>query len=249
MAETDPVRQERFILRSEGLDLRVFAAVPANEEVASPCVQIHHGGGGFGPLYEQMAEQLARHGILGVALIHRGYPGSEGCQQYGKGEVRDIGNLSEELRRRFDVDSERMAIIGYSRGAHSALLALERYRDFCAGVLWSPPVDMARHVRVHPWIQDIIGGSPGHVPEEYACRSPLGAVEQISCPVLILHGEQDDVVPAEHSRLLAAALKAEGKTFELEFMPGEGHVWSQGGLLTVWRRTGAFLERYLMAET
>src|SRR5660398_11669 len=86
MAETDPVRQERFILRSEGLDLRVFAAVPANEEVASPCVQIHHGGGGFDPLYEQMAQQLARHGFLGVALIHRGYPGSEGCQQYGKGE-------------------------------------------------------------------------------------------------------------------------------------------------------------------
>ena len=86
------------------------------------------------------------------------------------------------------------------------------------------------------------------MPEEYACRSPLESVERISCPVLLLHGEEDDVVPVEHARLLAQALEARNKPFELGILPGEGHIWSTSGLRTVWRRTVAFLEQHLAAK-
>jgi dipeptidyl aminopeptidase/acylaminoacyl peptidase len=94
----------------------------------------------------------------------------------------------------------------------------------------------------------MIGGTPEEVPEEYACRSPLGGVDRISCPVLILHGEQDDVVPVVHARLLAGALEDLGKPCELGLLPEEGHSWSTPGLRTVWSRTVAYLERHLMAE-
>lgn len=248
MRRAEGIRQERFVLCSEGLGLQVFVATPQEGSVLLPTVQIHHGGGGFDPLYEQMAVSLAQRGFVGVAMVHRGYPGSEGHMEYGKGEIVDIGNLCDELRSRPYVDPERLGILGYSRGAHAALLALGRYDGFRAGVLWSAPVDMERHVRVHPWIQQIVGGTPEEVPEEYAYRSPLGSVDRIPCPVLILHGEEDEVVPVEHARLLAQALEARNKPFELGILPGEGHIWSTSGLRTVWRRTVAFLEQYLAAK-
>ena len=248
MQHADQFRQERFVLRSSGLELQVFVAIPPSSARPLPSVQIHHGGGGFEPLYEQMATALAQRGLVGIAMVHRGFPGSDGHMEYGKGEIVDIGNLADEMRDRCYIDPDRMGILGYSRGAHSTLLALECHDCFRAGVVWSAPVDMARHVRVHPWIQQIIGGTPAEVPEEYACRSPLGSVERIQCPVLILHGEQDDVVPVEHARLLAGALEARGKPFELEILPEEGHIWSTPGLRTVWGRTLAFLEQRLMTE-
>lgn len=248
MGRTEQVRQERFVLRSDGLRLQVFVAIPRESARTLPSVQINHGGGGFDPLYEQMAVALAQRGFVGVAMVHRGYPGSDGHMEYGKGEIVDIGNLCAELCGRPYVDPDRLGILGYSRGAHAALLAIERHDCFRAGVLWSAPVDMARHVRVHPWIEHMIGGTPEQVPEEYACRSPLASVDRIHCPLLILHGEQDDVVPVEHARLLAGALEERGKPFELGLLPGEGHTWTPSGLRTVWSRTVAFLERHLSVE-
>lgn len=245
--EQTGILEERFTLRSQGLALAVFAARPADRTGRLPVVQLHHGGGGPGPLYEDLAVLLAERGFVGIAMVHRGYPGSAGRMEYGKGEVLDIGSLSQELGRRTYADPDRMGIVGYSRGAHSALLALERYDFFRAGVLWSAPVDMLRHVRLHPWIAEMIGGAPEEVPEEYAARSPLARAGEIDCPLLILHGEDDDVVPPEHSLLLATALEEHGKPFELELFPGEGHVWSPSGFATVWSRTVAFLERHLGA--
>ena len=97
-----PFRTEVFMLESQGLKLRVFIAVPEPLEDPMPLVQIHHGGGGYEPIYEEMAMEMAANGFVGAAMIHRGYAGSEGEMEYGKGEILDIKNLTDELLRRPD---------------------------------------------------------------------------------------------------------------------------------------------------
>ncbi|MEW6487786.1 MAG: prolyl oligopeptidase family serine peptidase [Thermodesulfobacteriota bacterium] len=246
MPRPSKVLEERLTLHSEGLRLAVFAARPADRAGRLPAVEIHHGGGGYDTFYEDLAILLAERGFVGVAMAHRGNPGSEGRTEYGRGEVADIGHLSEELCRRADVDPGRLGIVGYSRGAHSALLALERFDFFRAAVLWSPPVEMERHVRLHPWIAQLIGATPEEAPEQYALRSPLPRAGEIRCPLLILHGEEDDVVPPEHSLLLARELERTHRPFELELLPGEGHTWSAAGFAAVWGRTVSFLEHHLL---
>ena len=53
-------------------------------------------------------------------------------------------------------------------------------------------------------------------PEELTGRSN-------DAPVLLVHGESDDVVPAFRSRDAAAALKAAGVPTQTLFIPGLGH--------------------------
>jgi len=141
-----------------------------------------------------MIETLARRGFAGIAMIHRGYPGSEGRQEYGQGEVTDIGNLARRLMTDPRIDVNRMGIMGYSRGAHHALLAVEDYDFFQAAALWSTPVDMVEHVMVNPWIAEIIGGSEQSRSQRYYQLSAIHFVDRIACPRLLIHGEKDRII-------------------------------------------------------
>lgn len=244
MEEKD-IEKEIFILESDGLKLRVFVAFPRSASEPMPSVQIHHAGGGYEGIYEHMGIDLAERGMVGITMIHRGYPGSEGLMEYGKGEIRDIGNLIKEMKTRPYIDPDRMGIMGYSRGAHNALLAIEHYDDFRAGALWSTPVDMFDHVQVNPWISEMFGGTPDQVPEEYRIRSSILFVEQVNCPLLLIHGEIDNVVPVRHTLQLSEALKKLNKPYELKLFQAEGHIWSMSGFNKNWRLTIDWFERHL----
>lgn len=243
--QSEGIVRNSFLLKSEGLNLRVFTAVPTAGSPPWPAVQIHHAGGGYESIYTHMIEDLARRGFVGVSMIHRGYPGSDGSQEYGQGEVVDIGNLVRELRTDPRIDCNRMGIMGYSRGAHNALLAIERHDDFRAAALWSVPVDMADHVQVNPWIAEIVGGTAQELPERYRQLSAIYFVHRINCPVLLIHGQEDDVIPVRHTLRLAEALKALGKPCEIKYHPSEGHIWSAHIFNENWRLTLDFFERFL----
>jgi len=238
--------KNRFLLESEGLNLQVFTASPTTGEPPYPSVQIHHGGGGYEDIYTHMTEDLARHGFTGISMIHRGYPGSEGRQEYGQGEIMDIGNLVCELKSDSRIDTGRMGIMGYSRGAHNALLATERYDCFRAAALWSVPVDMVDHVQVNPWVAEIIGGTARECPQVYRRLSAIHFVDQIDCPLLLIHGENDDVIPVRHSLRLADAMKKRGKPVELRCHAHEGHIWTPHAFYENWQQTLHFFERVLL---
>ena len=163
-----------------------------------------------------------------------------------EGEITDIGNLTRKMLSNPAVDGDRMGIMGYSRGAHNALLAVEKYDYFKAGALWSTPADMVDHVQVNPWIAEIIGGSPQEIPEAYHCRSSIHFLEQVNCPLLLLHGENDDVVPVRHTLQLAEGLQKYGKPHELKLFPYEGHIWSASAFHNNWRLTLDFFESHLI---
>lgn len=244
--QADNIVNNRFILKSEGLDLQVFTASPTAGEPPYPSVQIHHGGGGYDDIYTHMIEDLAKHGFMGIAMIHRGYPGSGGRQEYGQGEISDIDNLVSELKTDPRMDIHRMGIMGYSRGAHNALLATERYDCFQAAALWSTPVDMNDHVQVNPWIADIIGGSARTRPQLYHQLSAIHFVDRINCPLLLIHGENDDVIPIRHTLRLANALQQQGKPYELKCHSEEGHIWSPTVFYENWQLTLDFFKRFLI---
>jgi dipeptidyl aminopeptidase/acylaminoacyl peptidase len=182
-------------------------------------------------------------------MIHRGYPGSEGRMEYGLGEITDIGNLARKMSANPAIDVDRMGIMGYSRGAHNALLAIEKYDYFKAGALWSTPVDMVDHVQVNPWIADIIGGSPQEIPDAYRCRSSIHFLKQVNCPLLLLHGESDEVVPVRHTLRLAEGLQKYRNPHELKLFSQEGHIWSPAAFQNNWRLTLDFFERHLIESS
>jgi dipeptidyl aminopeptidase/acylaminoacyl peptidase len=68
-----------------------------------------------------------------------------------------------------------------------------------------------------------LGGSPAKVPERYALASPLNHVTCDSPPILLIHEQDDTVVPVEQSQLLAKKLHASGRPVSLLVVAGAGH--------------------------
>ena len=231
-------------LRSEGLKLSFFMA-RQEKKGSLPLVILNHGGGGMSDTDEHMAISMAYLGYVAVCLSFRGYYGSEGRQEYGKGEILDILNLVDFMKTKDYVDRKRIGMFGYSRGGHHALLAAERTDDFKVLVICSAPVDIFELSKLHPFIIDLVGGTPEELPEEYIIRSPIYFVENITCPLLIIHGEEDMVVPSQHAIRLATQLKQLGKYFEFMMLPGVDHSLGPIGFKHVWEETLNFLNRFL----
>ena len=86
---------------------------------------------------------------------------------------------------------------------------------------------------------------PDRVPEAYHIRSSIYFVEQINCPLLLLHGEADDVIPVRHTLRLASEMEKLGKPFELEVFENEGHIWTPSAFRNNWRLSVGFFQRHL----
>ena len=81
-------------------------------------------------------------------------------------------------------------------------------------------------------------GFPGFIPESSADPYSTLAARVAEIPVLIVHGEADEVVPVEESRRMAAALEEAGADVRYEELLGVGHnAWDPAYAseeLTVW---------------
>ena len=62
--------------------------------------------------------------------------------------------------------------------------------------------------------------------EKFRLASPVSHVDKHSAPFLIVHGEEDDVVPIDQSERMAAALRGHEVPVEFVRLAGEGHAFS-----------------------
>jgi pimeloyl-ACP methyl ester carboxylesterase len=88
------------------------------------------------------------------------------------------------------------------------------------------PADLEALSGEWAWLGQIAGqaaaaGPAGQIDDNLAYVAPWGFTpEQISVPVLLLHGDQDRMVPSTHARWLAGVIRHP----QLWLVPGEGHV-------------------------
>ena len=132
------------------------------------------------------------------------------------------------------VDKSKIAYFGDSHGAFLAIMAATRTPPFALIHGWGV-ADMAEwygHIKNIPAryyqkvtedLEKSLGGTPDRFPEAYRQISPTAHVAKIKCPVLILHGEEDEDVPVSHARLLAAALEKANDDYTLKIFENAGH--------------------------
>ena len=78
----------------------------------------------------------------------------------------------------------------------------------------------------HKFESRYLDGLVGPFPEAadvYAERAPINAADQLSCPVLLLQGDEDKVVPPNQAETMYAALKSKGIPTALKMYEGEQH--------------------------
>ena len=156
------------------------------------------------------AELLTAAGFDVLLFDYRGY-GNSGGRPDEQGTYRDARAALRWLLSRPDVDRARLLYLGESLGGAVALeLALEHPP---AGLVllsaFTSVRDMARrHYGVIP---------NAVVPDAYPSLRLIGALR---APLLVLHGEDDMIVPLEHGRAL---FDAAPEPKRLHVVRGAGH--------------------------
>ena len=72
-------------------------------------------------------------------------------------------------------------------------------------------------------IVEAYGGTPAEAPEEYTYRSSIEQAPGLRMPVVIRHGDADDLLPVWHSRWLVAALRKQDTPVRYDEIAGGGH--------------------------
>ncbi len=139
---------------------------------------------------------------------------------------------------RYRLDPGRVVVMGSSAGAHLALLAGMMGTKADIDVPACGPVPRAaaivdfygpsdlRPESLGAWRSPSITKWIGEGPDASALAarmSPLTLVHKGQPPVFIVHGDADDVVPIQSSKLLKEALDQAGVPSEFHVVPGGGH--------------------------
>lgn len=240
-AEQD--RPEEVILRSvDGREFYGYLVKPSGEGPFPAVLWVHGGGGDHGKatalqLNLPQPQRLVREGYVVFAVDYR--------WEFGGLEIEDVLAGARYLADLSYIDKQRIAYGGGSGGAYLSLMAATRSQPAAVVAISGPthipswllflqrasyPQRANMHAADGPLarVSKQYGGLPPTVVEPFEKISPMHLADRITAPVLIQHGDVDEVVPVEQAYLLRDALVRAGKTVECVIYPGVGHgsqVW------------------------
>lgn len=144
----------------------------------------------------------------------------------------------------------RTVVFGGSAGGFTALGAVAAQPGrFAAAVLLYPVTDLCElaersHRFERHYTHTLVGELPAAI-GAYQQRSPINRADLCArTPMLLLHGDDDVVVPVRQSMVFAERVRAAGGDVELHVYPGEGHGFrGAANQLDEYRRAEAFLAR------
>ena len=203
-------------------------------------------------IYAAVGDEFRRRGVsllivdhpgVGAALRLQGLPSAPDTE-------KPAGASIDYLETRSDVDPKRIGIMALSLGGYYAPRAAAFEKRFACAVAWGAIYDY------HACVSDRIGGRgepsvPGyaeHVNWVFGCdkiedtlkivkqMTLKGVADKITCPLLIVHGENDRQVPLWHAeRTYAEAVNSPGRELKVcsLFDGGAEHCGADNGSLVV----------------
>jgi dipeptidyl aminopeptidase/acylaminoacyl peptidase len=188
----------------------------------------------------------------GIGIIDVNYGGSTGYGrayrerlrgQWGIVDVADAMTAALALVEAGEADGKRLGIRGGSAGGWTALAAVtsglglvrdaeaqasgHRHGVFAVVASYFGVSDLRGFVsQTHDFESRYLDGLIGPLPESealYAERAPVGHVADATCPILLLQGLDDPIVPPAQSECIAADLTAHGIPHVYLSFAGESH--------------------------
>jgi acetyl esterase/lipase len=257
-----------------------YLASDPRPATARPALVWIHGGGWEagdkrGGIAESLGPGLVRSGFVSLSINYRLSDQAKFPAQLHdvKAAIRWVRANADEL----GVDPERIGVWGHSAGGHlAALLGTTGDMPELEGmsgspgyssrvqavVAVSPPTDFLEipagwpHVEPRRATSKLVGGPLKERGELVRLANPIAHIRPGAPPFLIIHGEDDDVVPVQQAVKLDEALVAAGNEATLVLLPEADHAlavparditagdaWDEVG-----RQAIAFFDRHLRAS-
>lgn len=196
---------------------------------------------------------LARHGFCVLNLNLRGRACTVGVPDANGWEIRDAADAVQAARRDFpQLCAEHLPprAFGASGGGGNVYALIGKCPDLLsAAVVWCGIGDYARWFewnesgQYRDEMQSWIAPQPRDFPEAYLARSGIAVASNRLCPLLVVHGREDDCVPVDQARAYVAAQKALQAPPLLQYveLPTMGHQFPDEPYLA---QAAAFLLRH-----
>jgi len=252
LAYLPDARQVQLSTDPNGTVVHAVVYPPSNPDFEAPDGEhppfvVHVHGGPTGQSLPVLNLEKAYFTSRGIGVIDVNYGGSSGYGreyrerlrgQWGVVDVADAMNAVLALTEAGQADRRRLAIRGGSAGGWTALAAVTsalvssdgsppRAPVFAAAVSYYGVSDLRPFAETtHDFESRYLDGLIGPLPETgalYEARSPIGHVSAQTCPVLLLQGLDDPVVPAAQSEAIAADLAEHEIPHAYIVFEGESH--------------------------
>ena len=189
--------------------------VPGLGVAPTPAVLVMHGWGANSAMMAACLLPLQQAGMATLLVDARchGQSDDEDFTSLPR-FAEDIASGLDWLREQSQVDRGRLAVVGHSVGAGAALLCASKSLDVAAVVsisAFAHPYEVMRrflasHHIPYPvlgWyvlrhVQHVIGAAFDDI-------APLRTIASVRCPVLLVHGLDDEMVPFDDARRIHAA--------------------------------------------
>lgn len=259
------VRESREFAISDGVTVQGWIVRDPAVEGATPLLVDVHGGphNAWNGAVDEMHvfhQELAARGWSILMINPRGSDGYGGefwsgvNGAWGIADAKDFLEPIDELVAEGFADSARLAVTGYSYGGYmTAYLTAhdDRFAAAAAGGIVADLVSMGGssddahllnlfEIGVMPW--------DSAERERLAEMSPYTAVDRVTTPTLVLHGEKDLRCPLGQAQQWHYALRERGVPTRLVIYPGGSHVFPLLGRpshrVDYARRVVDWVERY-----
>jgi acetyl esterase/lipase len=239
----DAAQEHNLLDQSYGSDAKQKYDIylPVNRNTSStPVLFIIHGGGwtsgsknGFDDLLPTIKNLFPKYAL--VRINYRLYNGSNPDKNRFPSQELDIKECIEHVfnRKKNYVISTNFGLWGQSAGAHLAALYAYKYQNkpYKAKALINQvgPMDMMSFYQQSTndtikFILSSLMGNPSTIDSNlYISSSPYRYVNASACPTLIMHGNQDAIVPYQQAEMLKDKLQSLGVTHVYKLYNGQGH--------------------------
>jgi len=237
---------------SEGLKINALLTVPFGEKPPDgwPVIVFNHG---YIPpdqyrtteRYVDYVDDIAMHGYIVFRSDYRGHAFSEGEARgaYGYPDYTiDILNAVAAMKNYPDADPDRIGMWGHSMGGYITLRSMVASGDIKAGVIWAGVVasypdlltrwrrpstltNPSLAQRARRWRDTLLDqfGTFEENPEFWDSISANTYLADLSGPVQLHHGTDDQSVPLEFSRTLEKQIIQAGGVVEYFEYKGDDH--------------------------
>ena len=172
----------------------------------------------------------------GFAVVDVNYGGSVGYGRvyrqllngnWGVVDVDDCANAALHLVHQGLADGDRLAIRGGSAGGYTTLAALTFRNVFAAGASYYGISDLeALASDTHKFESRYLDGLVAPYPDgadTYRQRSPIRHVDGLSCPIILMQGLEDRIVPPNQAEMMFEAVRGKGLPCAYLAFEGEQH--------------------------
>ena len=221
-----PAAATRFFYESQGGKAEAFIVRPEGKG-SFPLIVLVHGHSRSGRGAEALTpvtELFAKHLCYAAAAIS--LPGY-GATEIANGGDREVvtGVLNDginTLTRLSWIDSQKILLYGFSRGAVFAAAAIPRLPHLQAVVLHSGAYDLGELYRdtSAEWIRQVLNPNGEADPKLF---NVLPEVNRWGVPTLVLHGAKDPLLPVNQAEMLDRSLKAARLPHQTVIFPDAGH--------------------------